>query len=102
MGAKGFAKLDLSRVFGVQAKALDAMHLDGIELVTFDVFDTLVKRACGEPGSVFGIDDSAPWVSVVLPVYNSTAYLPAMLDGLLGERGVPFEVILVDDGSTDG
>ena len=55
MGAKGFARRALSRAFGVPAAALDAVDLDGVELVTFDVFDTLVRRACGGPGPVFDV-----------------------------------------------
>jgi glycosyltransferase involved in cell wall biosynthesis len=46
----------------------------------------------------------APAVSVVVPVYNEEASvepLVARTTGVLGEAGVPFELILVDDGSTD-
>ena len=40
-------------------------------------------------------------LSVVVPVYDVEAYLPAALDSLLGQEGVPLEVVVVDDGSTD-
>jgi glycosyltransferase involved in cell wall biosynthesis len=43
-------------------------------------------------------------ISVVVPVYNSEAILPELLARLhrvLGARGSPFEIILVNDGSRD-
>lgn len=41
-------------------------------------------------------------ISVVVPVYNTAAYLRACLDSILAQSHPPFELILVDDGSTDG
>jgi polyisoprenyl-phosphate glycosyltransferase len=44
-------------------------------------------------------------LSVVTPAYNEAQNLPALRAGLessLGELGVPWEWIIVDDGSTDG
>lgn len=43
----------------------------------------------------------APAVSVVLPVYNAARWLPAALDSLLGQTFRDFELLAVDDGSTD-
>jgi glycosyltransferase involved in cell wall biosynthesis len=42
-----------------------------------------------------------PRVSVVVPVYDVEAYLPATLDSVLAQAGVDVEVVVVDDGSTD-
>ena len=44
---------------------------------------------------------SGPLVSVVMSVYNDEAYLPSSMESLLGQEGVAFEVVVVDDGSTD-
>lgn len=44
----------------------------------------------------------APFVSIVTSCYNRARYLHASLDSLLGQRYPAFEVIVVDDGSTDG
>lgn len=39
--------------------------------------------------------------SVVVPIYNVERYLPDCLDSLIKQTSHDFEVILVDDGSTD-
>ena len=45
---------------------------------------------------------SAQTVSIVITSRDYAAYLPAALDSALGQRGARVEVIVVDDGSTDG
>lgn len=42
-----------------------------------------------------------PEVSVLLPVYNGMPYLPSALDSLLAQDHGDFEIIAIDDGSTD-
>ncbi|NOZ06117.1 MAG: glycosyltransferase [Chloroflexi bacterium] len=42
-----------------------------------------------------------PFVSVVVPCYNSAETIGPCLDSLLDQTYAPFEVIVVDDGSTD-
>ena len=44
----------------------------------------------------------SPTISLILPVYNAEAYLPTALDSILAQTFRDFEVILVNDGSTDG
>ena len=43
----------------------------------------------------------APEVSVVLPNYNYEAYLPERLDSIVAQQFQDFEIILLDDASTD-
>lgn len=42
-----------------------------------------------------------PNISVIIPVYNAASYLRRCLDSLLAQTFNDFDVILVDDGSTD-
>ena len=41
-------------------------------------------------------------VSVVMPVYNGAPYLKESLESILNQTYTDFELVLVDDGSTDG
>lgn len=43
-----------------------------------------------------------PLISVIIPAYNTETYLPRCLDSLLCQTLSDFELILIDDGSTDG
>jgi Glycosyl transferase family 2 len=45
---------------------------------------------------------STPKISVLLPVYNAARFLPEALASLAGQTCGDFEVVAVDDGSTDG
>jgi len=44
---------------------------------------------------------SAYELSIIVPVLNEAKALPALLASLAGQRGVSFELIIVDGGSTD-
>lgn len=41
-------------------------------------------------------------ISVIIPVYNTAQYLPRCLDSILAQTHTELEILLVDDGSTDG
>ena len=43
-----------------------------------------------------------PRISVVMPVWNGEAYLREAIDSILSQTFTDFELIIVDDGSTDG
>lgn len=41
-------------------------------------------------------------ISVIIPVYNTAAYLPRCLDSVCNQTLKDLEIICVDDASTDG
>lgn len=47
-------------------------------------------------------EDKAPCISVVMPVYNCNKYLLRAIESVLNQSFEDFELILIDDGSTDG
>lgn len=42
-----------------------------------------------------------PFLTIVIPVYNAESYLACCLDSILAQQYTDYEIILVDDGSTD-
>ena len=46
--------------------------------------------------------NAAPKVTVVIPVYNCQRYVAEAIDSILEQTFSDFELLLIDDGSTDG
>jgi len=44
---------------------------------------------------------TAPLVSVIVPTHNRCQFVAEAVDSVLGQRGCSFELIVIDDGSTD-
>lgn len=44
----------------------------------------------------------SPLITVIVPVYNIMEYLPRCVDSICGQTYEKLEILLVDDGSTDG
>ena len=43
-----------------------------------------------------------PKISIIVPVYNVEKYLNRCIESILNQSFEEFELILIDDGSTDG
>ena len=46
--------------------------------------------------------DGTPLISVIIPCYNAEAYLAEAMGSALRQGAGPFEIVVIDDGSTDG
>lgn len=45
---------------------------------------------------------TSPKVTVIIPVYNREKYVSEAIDSILAQSFTDFELLLIDDGSTDG
>ena len=43
-----------------------------------------------------------PFISLIIPIYNVREYIEQCLDSVIAQDYENFEILLVDDGSTDG
>lgn len=41
-------------------------------------------------------------ISIIIPVYNVEPYLKKCLDSVVGQTYTDLEILIIDDGSTDG
>ena len=41
-------------------------------------------------------------ISIIIPVYNTETYLSTCIESILSQNFSDYEVLLIDDGSTDG
>ena len=48
------------------------------------------------------IEGASPLVSLVMPVFNGMPWIPEAVDSVVGQAGVPWELIVMDGDSTDG
>lgn len=46
--------------------------------------------------------ERSPHVSIIIPLYNKAPYIKRALDSVISQTIQDFEVIVVNDGSTDG
>jgi glycosyltransferase involved in cell wall biosynthesis len=69
----------------------------GERLDTIKKLKSLIKKIMA-----INHNSSLPLISVIMPVYNRDEYLREAIESILGQTYENFELIIVDDGSTDG
>ena len=86
----------LDRRLSLSNKTADTRgHLDGIM--------TIIKRRLeSEQEPHMSRSAESPRVSCIIAVYNGELYLHEAIDSLLSQTYPSIEVIVVNDGSTDG
>ena len=48
------------------------------------------------------MSEDQPLVSVIMPAYNAEKFIATSIDSIVQQRYSNWELIIVDDGSTDG
>ena len=100
---------DLRHRFGARSRDMVAKKFTLRECVSqYEAFYKKVAQQNGESAQRAGecqqsVDiNQSPKISVVLPVYNAERYLREAVDSILAQTFTDFELILINDGSTDG
>lgn len=99
---------DVNALFGTQYKTIRELYADA-EIVHYSSKDKPWKEPDGamaylwhEYGTPTPVaPDGKPLVSIIIPTYNVEAYIGEMLESLLSQTFENFEIICLDDGSTD-
>ena len=82
--------------------ALDALALSGLALGALYALLTLVNLAIFRTPRGPRPDDPRARVSILIPARDEAANVGAALDRALAQRDAEIEVLVLDDGSTDG
>lgn len=61
----------------------------------------LTRRAILHPAFHSAVSVKVPKVTVLIPAYNSAAFLPSTLHSVFAQDFLNFEVVCINDGSTD-
>lgn len=48
------------------------------------------------------MNSTTPFFSIIIPMFNTEKYIGECLDSIMMQNFSDYEVIVVDDGSTDG
>jgi glycosyltransferase involved in cell wall biosynthesis len=95
IAAKGMVERFDSDVIG---RKLSGMITDFLEGTAKDI----VKIETKQMSSILTLGQGKPKVSICIPTYNRKEYLQETLASILAQTYKNYEIVIVDDGSTDG
>ncbi|MBP8708414.1 MAG: glycosyltransferase [Caldisericia bacterium] len=93
----------------IKALDIDEVESFGVEPVKF-YYDLAKRMKEAGQGKTYKLvmkrakgyyEENGPVVSVIMPCYNSVKYLEEAIDSILEQTFPNFELIIIDDGSTD-
>ena len=91
-------------ILGKYNIALDSKKIQKLDRLTVfpsDVFNSSTYSRGSKSINYCDTNTKTPQVSVVMPVWNGEKYLKECIDSILNQSLSNFELIIIDDGSTD-
>jgi glycosyltransferase involved in cell wall biosynthesis len=81
---------------------LRSNHLSRRAKLTINIYSTVNGMRKLEHGVDVSTTTTTPLISVVMPVHNAAPYLDESIQSILGQTFKDFELVILDDASTDG
>ena len=87
---------------GAAQAALQARKARGSERIPVPSINEMPREVLFRTPPERGIRAAEPQLSFIIPAYNVERYIERCLDSILDQAIIEFEIIVIDDGSTDG